>query len=126
MALGSDVWGDSLGGLLNATGSAAGKVYSDKEDFVGVDADAVEKYIGNIVAEAIKAAIAKIKAHDDLFRALEDGWSGQSLKNFENNFIEAEKALVTSMNKAYAALVQEIVAIANGMVEQDHNMVAKY
>lgn len=126
MALGSDVWGDSVGGFLNTTGSAAGKVYSDKEDFVGVDADAVEKYIGNIVAEAIKAAIVKIKAHDDLFRALEDGWSGQSLKNFENNFIEAEKALVISMNKAYAALVQEIVAIANGMVEQDHNMVAKY
>lgn len=126
MAFGSDIWGDSIGGLLNVTGSAAGKVDSTSNDFIGVDADAVEKYIGTIVAEAIKAAITKIKAHDELFRALEDGWSGQSLKNFENNFIEAEKALVTSLNKAYAALVQEIVAIANGMVEQDHNMVAKY
>lgn len=118
--------GDSYGGAANMTASSVGKVNNESDDFIGVDANAVNDYMKNIVLEAIRTAIAAVQSHDDLFAALEKGWSGQSLKNFEANIMKAEVALAGSLKNAYDALVMEVVAIINGMVEQDQNMVAVY
>lgn len=111
---------------LNIKAESGGNVTSTSGDFIGVDFENVKTYIGTIVASAIKETVIQIRAHDKVFRALETGWSGQSLKNFEENFMVAEEALSKSLNNAYAALLQEIVGIINGMVEQDRNMVQKF
>ena len=60
-----------------------------------------------------------------LFNAFEDGWEGQSLINFKDNFAKAVLALEKSLAKAFAALVKQIAAITDAMVDQDINMVEK-
>lgn len=117
---------DGIAENLNLKAESGGSVTSTSNDFIGVDFENVKTYISTIVATAIKNTVIKIREHDKVFDALETGWSGQSLKNFEENFMKAEDALSKSLNNAYAALLQEIVGIVNGMVEQDRNMVQKF
>lgn len=106
--------------------SSRGHVDSSSNDFVGVDIGNVQKYVTDIVASKIKTTATAVLSYTEVFTALESGWSGIALKNFEENFITAAKALVQALNAAYAALLDEIVGIINGMVQQDQEMIQKY
>ena len=73
----------------------------------------------------IKAAITAAKNKRDVFNALENGWEGVALKNFEANFEKAIIEMEKTLARAFAALVKEIAAVTDAMVDQDIHMVER-
>lgn len=106
-------------------GDRGGKVSSTADSFIGVNVSAARDYVRDICGSAIKAAITAAKQRQAVYRALEDGWEGVALKNFEANFDKAIIELEKSLAKAFAALVKEIAAVTDAMVDQDINMVER-
>ena len=106
-------------------GRGEGKASAQADGFIGVDTGAARDYVKNICGVAIKAAIKAAKDTKALFNVFEDGWEGQSLANFKENFAKAVLALEKSLARAFAALVKQIAAITDAMVDQDLHMVEK-
>jgi uncharacterized protein YukE len=102
-----------------------GSANSSAETFVGVNVKEARAYVKDICGTAIKAAISAAKETKTVFNALEDGWTGQAIENFEYNYAKAVLRLEKTLAKAFAALVKQIAAITDAMVEQDKKMVDK-
>ena len=102
-----------------------GNVSSTADGFIGVNTGAARDYVRDICGSAIKSAISAAKDTKALFNTFEDGWEGQSLVNFKANFAKGVLALEKSLSKAFAALVKQIAAITDAMVDQDIHMVEK-
>lgn len=102
-----------------------GTANSSDESFVGVNVKEARAYVKDICGTAIKAAITAAKETKTVFNTLEQGWTGQSIENFEYNYLQAVIQLEKSLARAFAALTKEIAAITDGMVEQDANMVER-
>lgn len=107
------------------TPNARGTANSGADGFIGVNVGEVKTYVEDICGVAIKSAVTAAKETKTVFNALEDGWTGVALENFEANFTKAVVELEKSLASAYKALVKEIVAVTDGMVEQDQNMVER-
>ena len=82
-------------------------------------------YVKDICGSSIKNAIKAAKNTKTLFNAFENGWKGASLDNFEYNYSQAILKLEKTLTKAYAALVKQIAAVTDAMVDQDINMVKR-
>ena len=106
-------------------GDRGGKVTSTADGFIGVNVGAARDYVKDICGTAIKAAITAAKQRNTVFKALEDGWEGVALMNFEANFDKAIVQLEKTLAKAFAALVKEIAAVTDAMVDQDIHMVER-
>lgn len=102
-----------------------GSANSANATFVGVNVKEARAYVKDICGTAIKAAITAAKETKTVFNRLEQGWTGQSIENFEYNYAKAVLQLEKSLARAFAALVKEIAAVTDGMVEQDANMVER-
>lgn len=102
-----------------------GSANSSEESFVGVNVGKAKEYVEDICGVAIKAAVTAAKETRSVFDALESGWTGVAIENFEFNYLKAVGQLEKSLAKAFAALTKEIAAITDGMVEQDLNMVER-
>ena len=102
-----------------------GKASSAEKSFIGVDTGAAKDYVRDICGTAIKAAITAAKERRTVFNALENGWEGVALMNFEANFDKAIVQMEKTLAKAFAALVKEIAAVTDAMVDQDINMVER-
>lgn len=93
------------------------------QDFIGTSIGDAREYINVICGTAIKTAIETLKQTQTVFNALENGWTGVSLQNFEINFSKGVVELEKALANAFAALVKEVAAATDAMVEQDKNMV---
>ena len=102
-----------------------GKVSSSASGFIGVNTRAASDYVKDICGSSIKNAIKAAKNTKTLFNAFENGWKGASLDNFEYNYSQAILKLEKTLTKAYAALVKQIAAVTDAMVDQDINMVKR-
>lgn len=102
-----------------------GSANSSAEGFVGVNTGEAATYVKDICGTAIKSAISALKETKTVFNTLEQGWTGVSLENFEYNYLKAVAELEKTLAQAFAALVKEIAAVTDGMVEQDQNMVER-
>ena len=111
-----------LNGLI---GASNGKVSSTADGFIGVNTKAAEDYVKDICGKAIKDAVKAAKNTKTLYNTFETGWKGASLENFEHNYAQAVLKLEKTLTKAYAALVKQIAAVTDAMVDQDINMVQK-
>lgn len=100
-----------------------GNVNSSAAGFIGVNTRAASDYVSDVCGTAIKSAITAAKDTKSVFAALETGWTGQSLVNFEINYAKAVAELEKNLTQAFAALVKEIASITDSMIEQDINMV---
>ena len=100
-------------------------VTTSSEDFVGVSNSGIDKFLRDIVTPALSATVSAIKNHAKVFNTLNDGWEGIAKENFMANFskgeMEAQKVIATS----YQTLLKEIAQIADGMIQQDQNMVER-
>lgn len=103
----------------------SGSANSSAEGFIGVNTIATAEYVKDICGTAIKAAVEAAKQTNTVFTALETGWTGQSLENFKLNYAKAVVQLEKTLAQAYAALVKEVAAVADGMIEQDAQMVER-
>jgi uncharacterized protein YukE len=112
-------------GIGSWFGISEGKVSSEADGFIGVNTSAARDYVRDICGSAIKSAIRAAKDTKALFNVFEDGWKGVSLENFMSNYSKAVQALEKSLAKAFAALVKQIAAITDAMVDQDIHMVEK-
>ncbi len=101
----------------------SGTANSSDDSFIGVNVVEVKNYVENICGTAIKAAITAAKETRSVFDALQNGWTGQAMERFEGNFTKATLELEKTLGQAFVALVKEIAATTDGMVEQDANMV---
>ena len=106
-------------------GDRGGKVSSTADGFIGVNVGEARNYVKDICGTAIKAAITAAKERKTVYNALEDGWEGVALKNFEANFDKAIIELEKTLARAFAALVKEIAAVTDAMVDQDINMIER-
>ena len=102
-----------------------GNVSSTADGFICVNTGAARDYVRDICGSAIKSAISAAKDTKALFTVFEDGWKGVSLDNFMSNYSKAVQALEKSLAKAFAALVKQIAAVTDAMVDQDLHMVEK-
>lgn len=102
-----------------------GNVSSTADGFIGVNTKAASEYVKDICGTAIKEAIKAAKNTKTLYNTFETGWKGVALENFEYNYAQAVLKLEKTLTKAYAALVKQIAAVTDAMVDQDINMVQK-
>jgi uncharacterized protein YukE len=117
--------GLAVGGAIGAAGKGEGKASVTAKGFIGVDTRGAREYVKDICGVAIKAAIKAAKDTKVLFNKFEDGWEGQSLAIFKENFAKAVLRLEKSLAKAFATLVKQITAVTDAMVDQDINMVQR-
>jgi uncharacterized protein YukE len=113
-----------LGGVIGAA-RGEGKANVSAKGFIGVDTRGARDYVKDICGTAIKTAIKAAKDTKVLFNKFEDGWEGQSLAIFKENFAKAVLRLEKSLAKAFATLVKQITAVTDAMVDQDINMVQR-
>lgn len=111
--------------LNGMVGASNGKVSSTADGFIGVNTKAAEDYVKDICGKAIKDAVKAAKNTKTLYSTFETGWKGVALENFEHNYAQAVLKLEKTLTKAYAALVKQIAAVTDAMVDQDINMVQK-
>lgn len=123
--LGGIVAGGAVAGAVGAVGKGEGKASVGAEGFIGVDTAGARQYVKDICGTAIKTAITAAKDTKVLFNKFEDGWEGQSLAIFKENFAKAVLKLEKSLAKAFATLVKQIAAITDAMIDQDMNMVQR-
>ena len=117
--------GAAGGVAIGAAASGEGKANVSAKGFIGVDTRGAREYVKDICGVAIKAAIKAAKDTKVLFNKFEDGWEGQSLAIFKENFAKAVLRLEKSLAKAFATLVKQITAVTDAMVDQDVNMVQR-
>ena len=102
-----------------------GKASSSASGFIGVNTKEARNYVRDICGTAIKAAVQAAKNTRTVYKALEDGWEGVALANFKSNFAKGVLELEKALARAFSALVKQIAAITDAMVEQDKKMVDK-
>lgn len=117
--------GYTAGSALAGAAGGEGKANVSAKGFIGVDTSGAREYVKDICGVAIKAAIKAAKDTKVLFDKFEDGWEGQSLVIFKENFAKAVLRLEKSLAKAFATLVKQITAVTDAMVDQDINMVQR-
>ena len=100
-------------------------VSTKSEDFVGVSNAGITKFLAETVTPALQETRKAIENHFKVFNALNDGWEGQAKENFMENFKKGELEAQKVIAAAYQSLLKEIAAIADGMVQQDLQMVEK-
>lgn len=109
--------------LVGATkGLTLGALSAITGGFIGVRTSAVESLIKQCRI-AMDEVISALNNYNSVFIALEDGWKGQALENFKKNFEIAVNRTEKTLDRAYIALAQELIDIANALLEEDKGMV---
>ncbi len=105
----------------------AGTVRVEQAGFYGMSQDGVNQYIKDIKTNCIETAKNELRSgmESTLLPAIRTGWIGIAEENFEQNMFKLIQETIKALDRAQAALEQELQAVAKAWVDQDSEMVGR-